>query len=176
MAIQENHQNFSTQWLTMLTGRFTEIAARRVPENVLEDIVQDAMGIVLTKGVAEARRQQSAEPPLRWCFLVLRNVIGNYYQKRRQHDSVSEMDLHDDRPDALAALTQDEKNRTIHRAMDQLRQGHPDCASWLWGLAQGRKPGALARKANMEEAAFYRRIYRCRKKLAAILVQKGVTS
>jgi DNA-directed RNA polymerase specialized sigma24 family protein len=154
--------------LIQLRQRFSEIAARRVPESAVDDVVQDALGIVLAKG--------GTQPDLRWSFAVLRNVIGNYYQKRRHHDSLEAVEVADDRPDALAALTTDERHRTIRTAVDELRLDRPDCAAWLWSLAQGTKAGELAARAQLDRDAFYRKIYRCRQQLAAILRRKGVTA
>ena len=161
-------------WLSLLRQRFAEIAARRVPEDAVEDIVQDALGIVLAKGPAEAHREGRIDPSLRWSFNVLRNVIGNWYQKRRRHEGLENLQLADDRPDALASLTTAERAQTIRIAVDELRVKRPDCADWLWSMAQGTKAGILAARARMEQAVFYRKIYRCRKMLAEILLRKGV--
>lgn len=163
------------KWLSLLRQRFAEIAARRVPEDAVEDIVQDALGIVLAKGAAAANAEGTSDPPLRWSFNVLRNVIGNWYQKRRRHETVDDLEIADGRPDALAALTTEERAQTIRDAMDELRQGRPYCADWLWAMAQGVKAGILAARARVEEAVFYRRVYRCRKTLAEILVRRGVS-
>ena len=175
--LPDSHQQpLDSAWLALLRQRFSEITARRVPADAVEDIVQDALGIVLVKGPAEAHRENLTEPSLRWSFNVLRNVIGNWYQKRRHHDTVEGLELADNQPDALAALTVAERAQTIHAAVDELRRRRPDCAEWLWSMAQGSKAGALAAGAGLETAAFYRIIYRCRRMLAEILQGKGVTS
>jgi len=175
MDIKNNLPSLDPAWLSLLRQRYTEIAARRVPQDAVEDIVQDALGIVLVKGPAQAHGEGLVDPPLRWSFIVLRNVIGNWYQKRRRHESVEGLELKDDRPDALASLTTAERAQTIRAAVDELRLERPDCAGWLWSMAQGTKAGVLAARARMEQAAFYRKIYRCRKMLAEILLRKGVT-
>jgi len=167
--------SLESQWLAQLRQRFAEIAARRVPEDAVEDLVHDALGIVLAKGPDEAQGTGQPHPSLRWSFNVLRNVIGNYYQKRRHHDGLEGGNFPDDRPDALAALTTDERSRTIREAVDELRQSRPNCAHWLWSIAQGSKAGDLANGAQIEQAAFYRKLYRCRKFLAEILHRKGVS-
>ncbi len=173
----ESHQHpWDSAWLSLLRRRFAEIAARRVPADAVEDIVHDALGIVLAKGPAIARQENRSEPSLRWSFNVLRNVIGNWYQKRRRHEAVEDLDLHDNCPDALAALTTAERAQTIRAAVDELRRDRPDCADWLWSMAEGVKAGVLAERARMEQAAFYRKIYRCRRMLGEILQRKGVTS
>ena len=168
-----DHQ-LDTRWLSRLRSRYTEIAGRRVPADAVEDIVQDALRIVLTKGPAAAARAGDATPPMRWCFQVLRNVIGNWYQKRRDHGTVDGLDLPDDRPDPLASLTADERARTIRLAVDELRMRSRECADWLWAMAEGMKAGPLAARAGIDPKDFYRRIYRCRQTLADILKGKGV--
>ncbi len=163
-------------WLSLLRQRFVEIAGRRVPESAVEDVVQDALVIILAKGPAQAQDAGQSHPSMRWSFNVLRNVIGNWYQKRRHHEEVDGLNLSEPSPDALAALTSEERVRTIRGAMQELKGNHPKCAQWLWSLAQGTKAAALALKSGIEPAAFYRRIYRCRLKLADILQRKGVIS
>jgi DNA-directed RNA polymerase specialized sigma24 family protein len=176
MEIANDSTHLDSHWLAQLRRRFVEIAARRVPESAVEDVVHDALGIVLAKGAAVAREHGQKEPPLRWSFTVLRNVIGNYYQKRRSHEAIDNHDLPGSAPSPLAALTSAERLRTIRGAVDELATTKPDCARWLWAMAEGAKAGQLARGAHLEEAAFYRRIYRCRQALAEILKGKGVTS
>jgi DNA-directed RNA polymerase specialized sigma24 family protein len=175
MDTQKHLPPLDPTWLTPLRRRFAEITARRVPTDAVEDLVQDALGIVLAKGPAEAHRAGDTEPSLRWCFNVLRNVIGNWYQKRRHHEPVENHDLADERPDVLAALAADEQAQTIRTAVAELRLQRPDCADWLWSMAQGTKAGALAERARMEHSAFYRKVYRCRRMLAEILQRKGVS-
>ena len=168
-------QDLQSQWFSQLRQRFAEVASRRVPVDAVEDLVHDALGIVLAKGPAEAQKQGREHPPLRWSFNVLRNVIGNYYQKRRSHETVEDHDFQDDRPDVLAVLTQEERSQSIRSALDELRQSRPHCAGWLWSLAQGIKAGVLAEQSRIQYEAFYRKIYRCRKMLAEILQRRGVS-
>lgn len=176
MDIKDDISLLDATWLSLLRQRFAGIAARRVPEDAIEDIVHDALGIVLAKGPAEALRNNQSEPSLQWSFNVLRNVIGNWYQRRRHHETLEGVEFQDDGPDALAALTTAERVETIRSAVEELRQARPRCAHWLWSMAQGIKAGVLAEGADMESSAFYRKIYRCRKILAEILLRKGVTS
>ena len=176
MDSADSSRNLDPRWLAQLRERFAEIAARRVPESAAEDVVHDALAVVLAKGLAEADRHGQPDPPLSWSFTVLRNVIGNYYQNRRGHESVDGMELTDDRPDVLAALTTAERARTIRSAVDDLRRENAECADWLWSLAQGGKVADLARRAQLDPSVLYRRLYRCRRKLAEILRGKGVTA
>ena len=49
-----------------------------------------------------------------------------------------------------------------------------DCARYLQRLFDGVAPGELARQEGLEEAALYRRVYRCRIKLRTLLARRGV--
>ena len=84
------------------------------------------------------------------------------------------MELPDQRPGPLEALAADERKDLVRAAVAELRRAHRHCADWLWAVAGGRKPGALARDAGLEPAAFYRRLHRCRGLLAEILERRGV--
>lgn len=161
-------------WLVPLRERLMEIARRRVPEDAVEDLVQDALRIVLERGIPLAREQGHDRPSLKWCFMTLRNVIGNWYQKRRDHADADGLTLAAPGPDPLAALHREEEARRVRQAVGELREQAPDCASWLWQVAEGRRPAALAEQAGIEAAAFYRRLYRCRKKLELILRERGL--
>lgn len=159
-------------WLEPLRVRLSEIARRRVPDDAVEDLVGETIRIVLERGLPLAREQGQDRPPLKWCFMTLRNVIGNWYQKRRDHRDVESLELADPGPDPLSALTREERDRRIHEALAELRRRSHDCASWLWSVAEGVKPATLATEAGIEAGAFYRRLYRCRKKLEALLSEK----
>ena len=161
-------------WIAALRERFVEIARRRVPEDAAEDVAQDALRIVVDRGMAVARQQGRDRPPLKWCFMTLRNVIGNWYQKRRDHDDVDDVALVDERPTVLDALTTEERHRRIRATLERLRSRSEDCARWLWQIALGTKPAALAREADVEASAFHRRLYRCRRHLRALLEEEGL--
>ncbi len=161
-------------WLATLRARMLEIAGRRVPDDTVEDVVQDAVSIVLEKGPGIAVREGTANPPLAWCFVVLRNVIGNWYQKRRSHDDVDTIDLADAASDPIDALDHERRHRAVHAALATLRAVSEECARWLWAMARGQRPADLAAGAGLEPAVFYRRVYRCRKKLEEILRREGV--
>ncbi len=175
MDTQSPRPNPQSHWISQLRQRFSEVARRRVPSDAVEDLVQDALSIVWNKGPAEAIKDGRDHPSLRWSFNVLRNVIGNYYQKRRSFDSVDDHEFPDEKPDVLAAMTMQERSQSIRAAVDELKESRPSCAHWLWSMAQGIKAGVLAEKDGLEHAAFYRKIYRCRKMLAEILQRRGVS-
>ena len=67
MDTDNQQPSLDSNWLLQLRQRFAEITARRVPADAVEDVVHDALGVVLAKGLAEAQRNGSTEPSLRWC-------------------------------------------------------------------------------------------------------------
>lgn len=164
--------NPDPDWLEPLRVRLTEIARRRVREDSVEDLVQDTLRIVLERGLPVAREEGRDRPPLKWCFMTLRNVIGNWYQKQRDQTDVQDLPLAAPGPDPLSALAREERDRRIHEALDELRRQSRDCAGWLWAVAEGTKPAELADRAGVAADAFYRRLYRCRKKLEALLLER----
>lgn len=169
-----SHAQPNAAWLDSLRTRFVQIARRRVPEDAAEDVAHDAMRIVLESGMSHADREGLDHPPLRWCFMTLRNVIGNWYQKRRSHESLDGVHLSDEKSNPLNALEDEQRRSRVRATLDRLRENSADCANWLWEIARGAKPAELARQARIEVGAFYRRLYRCRKKLHEILQEEGL--
>lgn len=161
-------------WLAHLRDRFLGIARRRVPAAVLEDVVQDALTVVCLKGQDTARRENRSTPHLRWCFAVLRNVIGDFYRQRPMSQDTGDQQIADPGPEPLAALATAEQVAAVRRGLAELRVTHRQCADWLWARAEGERAGELAARAGLEPAVFSRRLYRCRMHLAAILERMGV--
>jgi len=172
----------SERWLAELRGRFVAIARRRVSPEAVEDVVQDALRVVIEKGW---RGPETADvdgrPALAWCMQVLRHVIGNHYQRARVRaaraagpgplDSVA-----DARRGPLEALAARDAERVVLDALASLARGDAPCGRWLAALAEERPPGELARAEGIEEGAFYRRLWRCREKLRALLAERGWTA
>ncbi len=167
-------------WLDRLRDRLIAIACRRLPSDSVEDVVQDAMRIVFERGLAE--RQGETEtvdgyPPVAWCFQVLRNVIGNYYQKARTLSRETVLD------DALATpsgrtplemLESSDLARTIKEAVGLLEEGDPRCGRYLRLLMGGSTPSEIAGDERLKADVLYRRVYRCRAKLRGLLEDKGI--
>ena len=161
--------------LALLRERFLSVARRRVDAEALEDIVQRALQVVVENaGDAPVKHL----PALAWCFQVLRNTIGNYYQKRRTDRRIERgTAMHDAQsglPTPLEALEASEASAAIHAALDALGAGDATCGRYLARLMEGTSPRALAVDEGLIEAVLYRRVYRCRAKLRQILLEKGV--
>jgi len=156
------------------------VTARRVPVDAADDLVQDAMEIILKRGVQVGSFDTpDGLPPLVWCLQVLRNVIGNYYQRTRTLsrrgpvplDEVSEPAAG---PTPLAALESGDAVRTILDTIDTMGPRDADCARYLRTLIAGVSPAELARTEGVDPMALYKRLYRCRIKLRTILVRRGI--
>lgn len=166
----------SDSWFRDLRDRFVAIAARRVERDAVEDVVQDALRIVHEKGGVGPGALVDGRPALAWCFQVLRNVIGNHYQKRRARTEVpvDEQPLIAGGLAPLESLVREERHRLVHRALARLAERTERCADYLQQVVAGQSPAAIAARENVDAAVLYRRLYRCREQLRAILEEQGV--
>jgi RNA polymerase sigma factor (sigma-70 family) len=166
----------SDTWFGELRDRFVTIAARRVESDAVEDVVQDALKIVHEKADLAPGALVDGRPALAWCFQVLRNVIGNHYQKRRAGAEVpvDETPLTDDGLTPLESLEHEERRRLVHEALARLAGHARQCADYLRRVVAGQSPAAIAAGEGLDPAVLYRRLYRCREQLRAILLEQGV--
>lgn len=169
-------------WLLALRARFVAVAQRRVPASDVEDLVQDAMRIVVEKGLmgpGAGKGTVDGLPPIAWCFTVLRNTIGNHYQRTRVRRRVlapleAAGDPVSEGATPLEALESEDAIARIHDAIAALASENEACARFLSRLLQGVSPAELAGEEHLDEAVLYRRVYRCRQRLRLILAEKGV--
>ena len=164
-------------WLSDLQRRFVEIARRRVPYEAAEDLAQDAIRIVLEKGIRPGDGPVDELPPLAWCFQVLRNAVGNFYQKQRTLSRNT--DLEHARglaggPTPLESLEQAELVGLVESSLQEMDRAGDACGGYLRELAGGISPSVLAEREGIEAAVLYRRLYRCRAKLREVLERQGV--
>lgn len=167
-------------WLIALRARFSAVARRRVAADDVEDVVQDALRIVISKPRGgPGGPPVDGEPPLAWCFAVLRNAIGNHYQRNRVRHRVhapleAAGEPAAETPTPLEALASADATAHIRAALATLAAESATCGSYLRALADGRSPAEVAAEAGLEEAVLYRRVYRCRQRLRALLAERGV--
>ena len=163
-------------WFAELRDRLVSVAARRVEPDAVEDVVQDALRIVHEKAEAAPGRLVDGRPALAWCFQVLRNVIGNHYQKRagRHQVPVEDTVLPETDPTPLESLERDERCRLVHAAIGELGGRVEHCSRYLRRVVAGESPAAIAASEQVEPSVIYRRLYRCREQLREILAQQGV--
>jgi DNA-directed RNA polymerase specialized sigma24 family protein len=173
-----------------LRVRFVPIAKRRVQDADAEDVVQEALRIVHAKYAGRERAGQV----LTWSMVVLRNVIGNYYQRREKLALEEPFDerRHADRAtggEAAARQGADgecEMWGQILEAVGLLARKEPRCAVMfrriLESLDEGGTPAAVLRRAmermradfgEISRGALYVALHRCRANLRAILSDMG---
>lgn len=166
------------QWFGELRGRFESLARRRVAPDAVDDVVQDAMSIVIERGFTADRREQlDGLPPLAWCFQVLRNIIGNHYQKNRKlsrETNIDDYPVLNDGMTPLEALEEADFAESISGAIAHLADHHPNCGRYLRKLTAGALPAEIAREEKLAAPVLYRRLYRCRAKLKEILEERGI--
>lgn len=169
----------SGPWLIQLRERFVSVARRRVAPDAVEDVVQDALRIVVERGLeGPGALAEGGEPALAFAFRVLRNVIGNHYQKervrrRRWEPEDRARSSPDSSPAPLEALESADALRLVESCLARMETRDPACARYLRRLADGAAPRELAGEERLAEAVLYRRVYRCRIKLRTLLEQNG---
>ncbi|MBC8426596.1 sigma-70 family RNA polymerase sigma factor [bacterium] len=168
-----------------LRVRFLQVAKRRVQGDHLEDVVQDALRIVLDK--YHERTGQTGI--LIWSFTVLRNVIGNHYQSRNRDVSRTTHveDWQSFSPaavviDPLRDRETDEFNGRLEGAIATLARKAPRCGRLFANLLDSYKHGGEQREVSARALAmaqqedpdltrntFYVALHRCRAQLRALL-------
>jgi DNA-directed RNA polymerase specialized sigma24 family protein len=175
----ENRAATTDAWVRALRARFVEIARRRVPEAVVEDVVQDALTVVCRKH----DRAAEEAPDLLWSFQVLRNVIGNHYQRekrrRRFLDAASTLEpldggriVHRVERTPLESLERTETTRLLHAAVDELARTDPSCGQQFKRILDQLAPEETP-DAGRRDSTDYVRRFRCRERLRRILVRWG---
>lgn len=178
--MERNDDHTAEAWFADLRLRFLDVARKRVPVEQLEDLVQDALRIVFEKGWSPGSTDVEGLPGLAWCFQVLRNTIGNFYQKRATRHAVHADDPSGvdrvalDEPTPLESLERQRAARLIEEALGLLATGDRSCAKYLARLLEGNTPADLAEREGVDRAILYRRVYRCRQKLRGLLEERGV--
>jgi len=168
-----------------LRVRFLQVAKRRVHEDHLEDVVQDALRIVLDK----YRTRTGDIGILVWSFTVLRNVIGNHYQSRKR-DVGRTTHVEDWQTFSPAAVVMDptrdretvEFTSRLEAAIASLARKSPRCgrlfANLLKSYGEGGGQRDVSRRAlelaqdedsDLSRNTFYVALHRCRAQLRAIL-------
>ena len=136
------------------------------------------MRVVAEKGIDRGAEPIDELVPLAWCFQVLRNIIGNHYQRLRTRQRWTEADQgavdRAQNPRVFESMDSQTTLALIEGTLDEMAQSSPKCAEYLSLLADGRRAGEIADGETIERPAFYRRLYRCRHKLRDLLAKKGL--
>lgn len=163
-------------WLEDLRSRMLGLARRRVPADAAEDLVQDAMRVIVEKGGSSAAGDEiDGRPRLAWCLQVLRNVIGNHYRRAETRKKLIDGSIE---PESLGRLLEarssEDRIRAIEDGLAELSAADANCGRYLTRMADEVPAREIARDEGIETHALYQRLYRCRAKLRRILKGKGV--
>jgi len=154
---------------------FFSLAKRRVRnEDDAEEIVQDALMTIVEKH----GEQDYQTGFLQWAFGVLRNKIGNYYQKRDRRSKYSRAIEDDDvrvkqdqDPNPLDVFTESELRHKMTAAWLQLNE---HCRKLLWMLYRGYSREEIARAfPQYHFKVVNTKIFRCRNYLRRLLRKEG---
>jgi RNA polymerase sigma factor (sigma-70 family) len=161
--------------LKKLREIFAAVAKRRIRNEVdAEEIVQEALATVLEKSSAQSFEKSF----LQWAFGVLRNKIGNYYQKRdRRVTHEGELDegtmrtQADTLPDPLDRCAESELKGKIRKAWQGLGV---QCRRLLWLLYQGySREDIFQAFPQYHFKVINTKIFRCRNYLKRLLRKEG---
>ena len=168
-----------------LRVRFLTITKRRVQPDHVEDVVQDALRIVLGK-----YRERSRDCGLLvWSLTVLRNVIGNHYQSRkRELDRTTQVEdwqrIGDSTPgeDPSRVLDEAETAGLLERAVAELTRRSPRCGDIFQHIFASHERGGGQREISqrafetvredhpdMTRNTFYVALHRCRAQLRSLM-------
>lgn len=175
-----------TRWFDLLRQRFLQVARHRVPADVVEDVVQEALTVIHRK-LGDRPGDAERSSPLPYCFQVLRNVIGNHYQRERIRRAAGDPS----RPEfaqfretgagsplltPLDALERAERIDLLRAAVEELAAEDQGCGAYLRALLEDSTPPApspVAGDPAPNRSTLYVRQFRCREKLRRILQRKG---
>jgi RNA polymerase sigma factor (sigma-70 family) len=166
------------EWLALLRKRFVEVASRRVGASDVEDVVQEALRVIAEKGLGPLSGAIEGRPPVAWCFQVLRNAVGNHYHRedtrRRRLTARPDDDEVGAAHRTAEELESTEALRLIEDALREMGRGDPSCARYLNRIVDGHRPQDVAEAEGLDPPVFYRRLYRCRRKLRDLLIARGL--
>jgi len=190
MAI-EGDRDAETRLAEALRVRFLGVVKHRVRADDQEDVVQEAMRIVH----GELAKRPVMRQTLAWGFAILRNVVGNYYQKKRVLDrgEVFNDRLHSgigDKTESGAMGTYSvthelfmaETSQLVKEAIAILAERTPRCGiifqRILESLDLGGGPQEISNRVmadlqkeipDISRSALYVALHRCRERLRVIL-------
>ena len=168
-----------------LRVRFLTITKRRVQPDHVEDVVQDALRIILGK-----YRERSRDCGLLvWSLTVLRNVIGNHYQtRRRETERTTQVEdwqrIGEETPckDPSGGLDHDETAGLLENAVAELARRSPRCGDIFRHILESHERGGGQREISqrafetvclehpdLTRNTFYVALHRCRAQLRSLM-------
>jgi RNA polymerase sigma factor (sigma-70 family) len=160
---RREHEDSKNLLFEFLRARLLVLARFRVPE-AAEDTVHEAL-LVVHQHLEEC---DTVDGLLAFSHQVLRNKIGNLYQRRHRwgHDELQEGDavywIHDQ-------IEHEELERIILESINRLRETLPVCGEILSSLYCGLEPTEISSNLGISKSNLKTRTFRCRQALRDLL-------
>lgn len=154
----------------VLYTRLMEVARRRLPDEDAQDVVQESMLFIVDR----IEQHETPESLLGFAHGVLRNKIGNFYNKRNRHEHVV-MAMSRPPEDSCtidADLAAAELWRIVSEAIDELGDRSPLCRDVLLGLAEGKSYSDLCTELRIPASLIEKRVFRSRLALRSIVRER----
>lgn len=156
----------SEKFFESIRLRMIAVARKRIQGDASQDVVQEAM-MILNSKLDQVKDEKEVLP---FAFQILRNCIGNYYNKVRREqriiefsDSAEQAGIVDENSDWLEILT---------KAISHLRVDSPRCAQLFEALLGSAEIEDLRKLLDLTADNVYRTLYRCRNRLKKILTEE----
>ena len=150
-------------FFTNVRERIAVVARKRIQGAAYEDVVQETL-IILKAKLPELQAKENLMP---FVFQILRNCIGNYYQKVKTEQKY--IDFSADASDAVRLDENQDWSQILNKAIAHLKKEHERCAKLLEAVMQSAEIQELKSLLNLDEANVYRTLYRCRNRLKEII-------
>lgn len=164
---QQGQREAREEIFFFLRTRFLVLAKLRLMEEDAQDVVQETL-MVVDDHFSEL---ETAESLLAFTNEVMRNKIGNFYQKRNRRmryqaewEEVPEPTYYMD-----GELDAAELARIMRKAIDQLGEKNSRCRAILLGLCEGLSLSELSQRLQLPRPRIDDWVFRCRKELRRIL-------
>jgi len=166
---QQGDQELREEIFSFLHVRFLVLAKHRLTEGA-EDVVQETL-MVVYKHFSEL---ETLGKLLAFGNQVLRNKIGNVYQKRRTIKGlkVEMREIAEPRYYINGELDAVELNRIIRQSIDKVGEKHPYCRAILLGLYEGLSASEISIRLGISKSQLKVRTFRCRQALREVLLRE----
>lgn len=156
-----------TETLTLLRKRLTYVARKRVPDEAVSDIVQETLAILFQK----LPRLRPGVEVLPYTFLILRKVIGNYYQRQK---TMKKVHFDTEREASHNPVPEMEGQIYLTEVMEKCAKVNGEFAVIVKMVLDGYSLREIAREVGAPTIhALYCKLYRGRRQLKEILDRSG---
>lgn len=149
--------------LQLLEQRITAVAKKRVPADAVQDVVQDTL-IAL---VGKLPSLSSETDVLPYTCLILRNIIGNYYQRKKFLERFRGLDDCDIATNPLAGV---ETSIYLDQVLETCKRTNGEYSRIVQMVLNGHTPKEIAKALDLPSVQALRmKVHRGRKQLKAAL-------